>query len=129
MTSFDEDDSEWNSSKIKGFTFGDDEETPWAELSKYQTISETASGGQDLAANSVISFDPVSSAASSAASGLVSDRVKKAVRIYAGTLPEIDGLSITEGNESYELVNIHVIMMYYSCWFNCKWCWSRFLLF
>ena len=34
--SFDDEDDEWNQSKIKGFKFEDDDETPFQDLAKYQ---------------------------------------------------------------------------------------------
>ncbi len=43
--SLDEEDDEWMSSKVTGFKFEDDDETPFQDLAKYQS--------QTLAANSI----------------------------------------------------------------------------
>ena len=99
---FDQDeDDECFSSKIKGFTFEDDDEaTPFQDLAKYQT--------QTLAANSlsgtgkeenelVISFDTAPGSSGLGTSRIITDRVRAATAAYAARLDRQErGLSISD---------------------------------
>ena len=54
--------SDWNSSRIKGFTFGDDDDTPFEQLATYQSISENSlsqsgSGAQSPSDELGVSFE------------------------------------------------------------------------
>ena len=76
-----EEESDWNSSKIKGFSFGDDDGTPFDELSSYSSStaasasSAARSGGEE---ELVISFDNLGAGGG----GVVSDKVKAASRVF-----------------------------------------------
>ena len=64
-------------------------------MSKYQTISSSASGGTGSDSDVVISFE---SNPSNAPAGVVSDRVKAASRLFAKGLNDHDsGQSISDG--------------------------------
>ena len=80
--SFDDEDDEWNQSKIKGFKFEDDDETPFQDLAKYQaqTIAANSLGGKDEQTDLVISFDSALGT-SSGTSRVVTDRVRAATGI------------------------------------------------
>ena len=101
---FDDDeveDDEWASSKIKGFTFEDDDESPFQELAKYQTQSLAANslggGGNSKEDNElVISFDSAPGT-SSGSSKVITDRVRAATAAYAARLDRQErGLSISD---------------------------------
>ena len=86
---------DWNSSRIKGFTFGDDDDTPFEQLASYQFISEnslsqTGSGAQSPADELGVSFEnnfSISSTTSNqGGSRVVSDRVRAASAAYAADL-------------------------------------------
>ena len=86
--------SDWNSSRIKGFTFGDDDDTPFEQLASYQSISENSlsqsgSGAQSPADELGVSFENFSIGGGSNAQGstrVVSDRVRAASAAYAADL-------------------------------------------
>ena len=99
---FDDDeveDDEWASSKIKGFTFEDDDESPFQELAKYQTqtLAANSLGGSSKEDNElVISFEPAPGASSST-SRIITDRVRAATAAYAARLDRQErGLSISD---------------------------------
>ena len=98
--------SDWNSSRIKGFTFGDDDDTPFEQLATYQSISENSlsqsgSGAQSPSDELGVSFEnsfSISSASNNqGASRVVSDRVRAASAAYAANL---DRRVLTGGNNS-----------------------------
>jgi hypothetical protein len=105
MASFDEnEESDWNSSRIKGFTFGDDDDTPFEQLASYQSISENSlsqsgSGAQSPADELGVSFEnnfSVGSGSSNQGSSrVVSDRVRAASAAYAA---DLDKRGIGSGN-------------------------------
>lgn len=86
--------SDWNSSRIKGFTFGDDDDTPFEQLATYQSISENSlsqsgSGPQSPADELGVSFENYSIGSGSnnqGSSRVVSDRVRAASAAYAADL-------------------------------------------
>ena len=92
-------DDEWASSKIKGFTFEDDDESPFQELAKYQTqtLAANSLGGSSKEDNElVISFEPAPGASSST-SRIITDRVRAATAAYAARLDRQErGLSISD---------------------------------
>ena len=96
--------SDWNSSRIKGFTFGDDDDTPFEQLASYQSISENSlsqsgSGAQSPADEIGVSFENNFSISSSnsnqGGSRVVSDRVRAASAAYAA---DLDRRGVGSGN-------------------------------
>lgn len=80
-------------------------QTPFEELSKYQSQAFSKSGVQD---ELVISFDNVGiSGTGSSASRIVSDRVRAASAVYAAHLDKVDrgGPSISDGKFSTKIEN------------------------
>ena len=96
MASLDEnEENDWNSSRIRGFTFGDDDDTPFEQLASYQSISENSlsqsgSGAQSPADELGVSFENSFSLGNSSnnatGSRVVSDRVRAASAAYAANL-------------------------------------------
>ena len=94
---FDDEDDEWQSSKIKGFKFEDDDETPFQDLAKYQaqTLAANSLGGKEEH-ELVISFDSALGS-SSGTSRVITDRVRAATAAYAARLDRQErGLSISD---------------------------------
>eukprot|EP00095_Tigriopus_kingsejongensis_P006315 maker-scaffold61_size441589-snap-gene-3.30 protein:Tk06315 transcript:maker-scaffold61_size441589-snap-gene-3.30-mRNA-1 annotation:"spermatogenesis-defective protein 39 homolog isoform x2" len=83
-----EDDQEWLSSKIKGFSFGDDEQTPWEELADYQNTRELA-GAFGLPSPASLEAEKVSFHEAKRF-GAVPDRVKRASKLFVNTLQKND---------------------------------------
>ena len=117
--SFDDEveDDEWVSSKIKGYTFEDDDESPFQELAKYQTQSLAANslgsgGGNSKEDNElVISFDSAPGTSSGTAR-VITDRVRAATAAYAARLDRQErGLSISDvlSDSSSSQVNSTVV--------------------
>lgn len=126
--SFDDEDDDWQSSKIKGFKFEDDDEvifgqiivgksqvmrgkhfqTPFQDLAKYQaqTLAANSLGGKEEN-EVVISFDSAIGSSSGSSSRVITDRVRTATAAYAARLDRQErGLSISDviGSSSGEAV-------------------------
>lgn len=103
--SFDEEDEEWMGSKVTGFKFEDDDETPFQDLAKYQsqTLAANSIGGKEDN-ELVISFDTGPAGINNSATArMITDRVRAATAAYAARLDRQErGLSISDviGNSS-----------------------------
>ena len=94
---FDDEDDEWQDSKIKGFKFEDDDETPFQDLAKYQaqTLAANSLGGKEEN-ELVISFDSALGS-SSGTSQVIKSNVRAAAAAYAARLDRQErGLSISD---------------------------------
>ncbi|XP_059095276.1 spermatogenesis-defective protein 39 homolog [Tigriopus californicus] len=90
-----EEDQEWLTSKIKGFSFGDDEQTPWEELAKYQehpqqTPSSVLPSSTGFGSPSPREPEKVTFHETTRRFGAVPERVKRASRLYTNTLHKND---------------------------------------
>jgi len=104
--------SDWNSSRIKGFTFGDDDDTPFEQLATYQSISENSlsqsgSGATSPADELGVSFENYSIGGSNnqGSSRVVSDRVRAASAAYAANLDR-RGVGVSNNPSISEVLSV-----------------------